>query len=330
MELSWDTLSEKQPYVTKLLTNSMNKDRLAHAYLFKGSKGTGKKQIALHLTKAYFCRERQASEPCGVCSDCRRIDSGNHPDVHLIEPDGQSIKIEQIRNLQKEFSYLGLESKAKAYILVHADRMTNQAANSLLKFLEEPGQRTIAILLTENPQQLLDTIISRCQVLTFAPQSKKQLVGTLVNHEHPEPLSRTVSAMTNDQAEAETLLQDEWFVQARRNVLKLMEELTKRPQRALLALQEHWYSHFKEKQQVEIGLDLLLIWYKDVFFTQLDEKDAVVFNDQQDALSDQALKRSQNRVREQMMLILEAKRRLQANMNQQLLMEQLVLKLQEG
>ncbi|WP_304979286.1 DNA polymerase III subunit delta' [Alkalihalobacillus sp. AL-G] len=328
--MSWNTLSEKQPYVTKLLTNSINKDRLAHAYLFKGSKGTGKKQIAFHLTKAYFCRVRQSSEPCGECSDCKRIDSGNHPDVHIVEPDGQSIKIEQIRKLQKEFSYLGLESKAKAYILEHSDKMTTQAANSLLKFLEEPGQKTIALLLTENPQQLLDTIISRCQVLTFAPQSNTQLIDTLINNEFPEHLSRTASALTNDQTEAEVFLQDEWFVQARRNVLKLMEELIQRPQRSFLALQEHWYPHFKEKQQVEVGLDLLLIWYKDVFFTQLDENHSVVFNDQQNLLSDQALKRSQRRVHDQMMLILEAKRRLQANMNQQLLMEQLVLKLQEG
>ncbi|WP_257351278.1 DNA polymerase III subunit delta' [Pseudalkalibacillus decolorationis] len=328
--MNWNTLSEKQPYVTRLLTNSMDKHRLAHAYLFKGNKGTGKKQIALHLTKGYFCKVRESSEPCGECPDCKRIDSGNHPDVHLIEPDGQSIKIEQIRKLQKEFSYLGLESKAKAYILEHADRMTNQAANSLLKFLEEPGQKTIALLLTENPQQLLDTIISRCQVLTFAPQSQGQLIDTLIKDEHPEHLVRIASALTNDQKEAVELLQDEWFVQARKNVLNLMEELVKRPQRALLVLQDYWYPHFKEKQQIEVGLDLLLIWYKDVFLTQLDEKQSIVFKDQEKLLSDQALKSSQNRVRDQMVLLLEAKRRLQANMNLQLLIEQLVLKLQEG
>ncbi|WP_349409046.1 DNA polymerase III subunit delta' [Pseudalkalibacillus sp. SCS-8] len=327
--MSWNTLANKQPYVVRLLTNSIKKERLAHAYLFKGNKGTGKKQVALHLTKAYLCRMRDSSEPCGQCPDCKRIDSGNHPDVHLVEPDGQSIKIEQVRKLQKEFSYLGLESKSKAYIIEHAERMTTQAANSLLKFLEEPGQKTIAFLLTENPQQLLDTILSRCQILTFAPQSQAQLIQALMDKGHPEQLAKTAVALTNDLNEAEDFLEDEWFVQARRNVLKLGEELFERPQRALLALHEYWHPHFKEKQQVEIGLDLLLIWFKDVFLTQLEE-DSVVFSDYKNILSVQALQSSQSRVQHQMMQILEAKRRLNANMNIQLLMEQLVLRLQEG
>ena len=328
--MSWNTLADKQPYVVKLLTNSIKKERLAHAYLFKGSKGTGKKQVAIQLTKAYFCRVRESSEPCDECPDCKRIDSGNHPDVHLVEPDGQSIKIEQVRKLQKEFSYLGLESKSKAYIIQHAERMTTQAANSLLKFLEEPGQMTIAMLMTENPQQLLDTIRSRCQILTFAPQSQKQLIQALTEKAYSEQLARTAVALTNDQQEAEAFLEDEWFVQARKNVLKLGEELYERPQRALLALNEYWHPHFKEKQQVEIGLDLLLIWYKDVFLTQLEEKQSIVFTDCQNILSVQALHSSQSRVRHQMMQILESKRRLNANMNLQLLMEQLVLRLQEG
>ncbi|MGP4082803.1 DNA polymerase III subunit delta' [Pseudalkalibacillus sp. R45] len=328
--MEWNTLAQRQPYVVKLLTNSLKKERLAHAYLFKGNKGTGKKKISLHLTKAYFCRVRKDSEPCGECPDCKRIDSGNHPDVHLVKPDGQSIKIEQIRQLQKEFSYLGLESKSKAYILEHAERMTNQAANSLLKFLEEPGQETIAILLTENPQQLLDTIRSRCQILTFAPQSQNELIEALTEKDYSNQLARTAAALTNDQAEAEEYLNDEWFVIARKNVLKLGEELFERPQRALLALHEYWNPHFKEKQQVEIGLDLLLIWYKDVFLTQLEEEHSIVYSDHQNILSVQALQSSQSRVRNQMLHILEAKRRLNANMNLQLLMEQLVLRLQEG
>ncbi|MGM7703758.1 DNA polymerase III subunit delta' [Pseudalkalibacillus sp. Hm43] len=328
--MSWNTLQDKQPYVVKLLTNSIKKDRLAHAYLFKGNKGTGKKQVALQLTKAYFCRVRESSEPCGECPDCKRIDSGNHPDVHLVEPDGQSIKIEQVRKLQKEFSYLGLESKSKAYIIEHAERMTTQAANSLLKFLEEPGQKTVAVLLTENPQQLLDTIRSRCQILTFAPQSQRELIQALTSEGNPEQLAKTAAALTNDQKEAQSLLEDEWFVQARKNVLKLGEELHERPHRVLLALNEYWHPHFKDKQQVEIGLDLLLIWYKDVFLTQLEEEQSIVFNDATNILSVQALHSSQSRVRHQMMQILEAKRRLNANMNLQLLMEQLVLRLQEG
>ncbi|MFX3864258.1 DNA polymerase III subunit delta', partial [Streptococcus suis] len=93
-------------------------------------------------------------------------DSGNHPDVHWIEPDGQSIKKGQIEALQEEFSKTGVESNQKLYIIRHADKMTNNAANSLLKFLEEPHRGTTAVLLTEQYHRMLPTIISRCQVLS--------------------------------------------------------------------------------------------------------------------------------------------------------------------
>jgi DNA polymerase III subunit delta' len=328
--MNWDTFHETQERVVKILTNSINKNRFAHAYLFKGDKGTGKKAIAIHFTKVFFCHEKDGVEPCGTCKDCRRIDSGNHPDVHVISPDGQSIKIDQIRQLQKEFAYLGVESKRKVYLLEHAERMTNQAANSLLKFLEEPSESTLAILLTEKPHNLLDTIISRCQVISFQPVSSQILTKHLLKLGVLESTARTISVLTNDLAEGERLANDDWFAQARNNVIKLVEELKDRPHNILLVIQNEWLSHFKDREQIEIGLDLLLLWYKDIFLFQLDEKSLMVNIDQIEKISIQALQMSRNKVRDKLLAILEAKRRLYTNMNQQLLLENLVLQLQEG
>ncbi|MFP3338975.1 hypothetical protein R0J91_13420, partial [Micrococcus sp. SIMBA_131] len=112
-------------------------------------------------------------------------------DLHLIEPEGQSIKIDQIRKLQKEFSYLGVESRKKVYILNHSDRMTTQAANSLLNFIEEPGQMTMAILLTEQKQNILSTIYSRCQVITFQPLSTNGVEEALINDGVPSYLAKS-------------------------------------------------------------------------------------------------------------------------------------------
>jgi DNA polymerase-3 subunit delta' len=326
-KMNWDTYKNTQERVIKILTNSLKRDRLAHAYLFKGDKGTGKKGISLVFAKSFFCNEKVDMEPCGKCKDCKRIDSGNHPDVHVISPDGHSIKIDQIRRLQKEFAYLGVESRKKVYILEHAEKMTNQAANSLLKFLEEPGQHTLAILLTEQSQFLLDTIISRCQVITFQPISSQLLIDHLNKLDVPEYLSRSISVLTNDMTEGERLANDDWFVQARNKMIKLVEELKNRPHNIFLFVQTDWLDHFKERDQISMGLDLLLLWYKDIYLYQLDEKKLMVNIDQVEALSAQALQMSQTKVREKMQAILEAKRRLYTNMNQQLLMEQLVLQL---
>ncbi|EIT84206.1 DNA polymerase III subunit delta' [Fictibacillus macauensis ZFHKF-1] len=328
--MSWEPLRQRQDKVVKTLTNSIKKNRLAHAYVFEGGRGTGKMEIALQVAKTYLCRVTQDANPCGECKDCRRIDSQNHPDVHRVAPDGQSIKIDQIRGLQKEFAYHGMESDKKVYIIEHVDRMTVQAANSLLKFLEEPSDATIALLLTEQKHRLLDTILSRAQLLTFTPLPTAALIASLQEEGVSSHMASLAAALTNDRSEALEICREEWFAQARDKVIQLTEELRNRPNQVLVSLQENWLSFFKEKEQLDYALNLLLIWYKDLLFIQLSEPEHLVFADQMQALEQQALHISQKVISEKMRAVLTAKQRLGANVNPQLLMEQLVLRLREG
>lgn len=328
--MSWEQLSERQPRVVKTLTNSVRKNRLAHAYVFEGGHGTGKMDVALELAKTFLCREKEGVEPCGECKDCKRITSGNHPDVHLVQPDGQSIKIDQIRGLQKEFAYHGMESEKKVYIVEHADKMTVQAANSLLKFLEEPTSSTVAFLLTEQVHRLLQTILSRSQVLSFSPLPADLLIKSLQDEDISLPMATMAAALTSDKSEALEICRQEWFAQARDKVIQLTEELRTRPSQVLVSLQDNWLSFFKEKDQLDQALSLLLIWYKDLLFIQLSEPEHLVFVDQRQALEQQALHTSQKKISENMLAVLTAKQRLGANVNPQLLMEQLVLRLREG
>lgn len=328
--MSWSQLGETQEKVVKILTNSLRKNRLSHAYVFDGGKGTGKKRVAVELAKSFLCKKTTENQPCQTCLDCKRIDSGNHPDVHIIKPEGQTIKVEQIRNLQKEFSYRGMESTKKVYIIEDVEKMSTSAANSLLKFLEEPDGSSVAILLTAQIQKLLKTILSRVQIISFAPLNPIQLVKRLEEIDIPKPLSKLLTQLTNDFDEAYELYQDDWIAQARNIVIQLEEELCSRPQQAFITLQEIWFNHFKERDQLNLGLDLLLLWYRDILRTLILDKDQLVFIDQLDRLERLALNSSQRKISQQMSSILEAKRRLSANVNPQLLMEQLVLKLQEG
>src|SRR5690606_18903914 len=128
-----------------MLMNSIKRNRVSHAYLINGEHGTGKEEFALLIAKVLFCLERNEVEPCQKCINCKRIESRNHPDVHWIEPEGKSIKKEQIENLQKEFTYSGLESNQKVYVIKEADTLTVNASNRILKFLEEPTRQTTAI-----------------------------------------------------------------------------------------------------------------------------------------------------------------------------------------
>lgn len=328
---TWDQLEELQPAVLKMLKNSLLKDRVAHAYLLEGIRGTGKKEIALLITKALFCDSLiEGFKPCETCNNCRRINSGNHPDVHKVEPDGLSIKKQQIQDLQEEFSKKGVESSRKVYMISDADKMSVSAANSLLKFLEEPSSQTTAFLLTEQPQQLLPTILSRCQILSFKPLSPHAMIQQLTENGVNPMKAPLLAQLTNSLDEAYELNVDDWFAQAQKIVLKLYEVLKKNPLEAMVTLQGDWFSHFKEKEQINRGLDLLLLIFKDLLYIQLDKQEQIVFKAESDRLRQYALETSGRRLSDQMSAILEAKRKLAANMNPQLMMEELVLKLQEG
>lgn len=327
--MSWETFERKQENVAKVLTGSLKKGRLAHAYLFEGSKGTGKKEAAFLFAKRYFCKEAVGIEPCGNCGDCRRIESGNHPDVHVVAPDGLSIKKGQVTGLIREFSFRGLESKRKIYIVEHVDKMTTQAANSLLKFLEEPGEMTVAILLTEQIQRILATMKSRCQVLSFTPPPPK-LIEEQIASDVPKPVGKMAARLTGDVGEAQTLANDEWFAQARMIVIQLTKALRQPTHRVFLFLEETWFPHFQDKDQLERGLDFLLLWYRDILHTRIGEENSLVYTDQADSLAEEARYATEARVSTNMTAILAAGRRLNANVSGQLVMEQLVLKLQEG
>ncbi|MCL7749294.1 DNA polymerase III subunit delta' [Halalkalibacter alkaliphilus] len=327
---TWNHLKEIQPRIIDLLIKTLQKDRLAHAYLFEGSKGTGKRVVALHLAKSFFCENKDEENPCLQCLNCRRIEHGNHPDVHFIEPDGLSIKKHQVEHLQKEFSYRGVESAKKVYIVEHADLMTVGAANSILKFLEEPATETLAILLTEQGSKVLPTIHSRSQHMTFAPLSRATFLDKLVQNGNSNTISSLLASLTTSYHEAEQLLEGDWIAQARTVVIQLMEELSTRPTQVLFTLQEKWLPLFKEKSQLDIGLDMILLWLRDLMFTKVGKVDSLSYIDQIDLLQQQALSSSQDTISQKMSAVLHAKRQLVANVNPQLMMEKLLLNIQEG
>ncbi|UOR10707.1 DNA polymerase III subunit delta' [Halobacillus amylolyticus] len=325
---SWGDMKEIQPLVSQMLMNSFNKDRISHAYLFQGNKGTGMREMSALFAKSIFCKQRNGTEPCLVCRDCVRIDSGNHPDMHWVEPEGLSIKKEQILNLQKEFTYTGVESNRKVYIIVDAEKMTVNASNRLLKFLEEPSQQTTAILLTENGQAMLDTIRSRCQLLAFQPLNQQKLAEKLEGQGISQSNAKLLSALTNNLTTAQELNDDEWFANVRKLVIQLIEVLLNKPNEGLLFINHQWMSHFKERQQLQMGLDVLMLWFHDLINHNLDREDAIIFKQEKEKRDQAALRWSRQSAVHSLSLILEAKRKINQNVHPTLVMEQLTLQLQ--
>ncbi|AGT30486.2 DNA polymerase III subunit delta' [Geobacillus genomosp. 3] len=328
MAMRWEQLAKRQPVVAKMLQSGLEKGRISHAYLFEGQRGTGKKAASLLLAKSLFCLSPSGIAPCLECRNCRRIDSGNHPDVRLISPDGGSIKKEQIEWLQQEFTKTAVESDKKMYIVEHADQMTTSAANSLLKFLEEPYPGTVAVLLTEQYHRLLRTVVSRCQVFSFRPLPPTELAGQLVEERVPPALALLAAHLTNSYDEALALSQDRWFAEARTLVLQLYEMLGKPALQLLFFIHDRLFPHFPEKYQLDLGLDLLLYIYRDLLHIQAGRMDSALYQDELDRLQRWALSCPQRRILDSMDAILQAKARLNTtNMSTALLMEQLALQL---
>lgn len=160
--------------IIEVLRRTLRSGKISHSYIFEGPSGCGKKKSAIALIQALFCQNK-SDEACGVCPPCRKVAAGSHADIHYIEPDGAFIKVNQLRELQRELSLRPYEAPRKACIIQSAERFNLSAGNSLLKTLEEPPGDAILILLTENADMLLPTIRSRCQIMKFSALSLENI-----------------------------------------------------------------------------------------------------------------------------------------------------------
>ena len=167
-----------QEEIKESLIKSINNNKVSHCYIFEGPKGMGKYQLALIFAQSLLCLNF-LHDPCNTCKSCVKFNSFNHPDLHIINEDEKNIKREEIDDLINSVYRKPYESKRKIYIIKAAESMTIQGANTFLKTLEEPPGDTVMLLLTTNSNLLLDTIVSRCQIIKFKNISKETIMQEL-------------------------------------------------------------------------------------------------------------------------------------------------------
>lgn len=304
------TLDQMQPIVYQQLQRSFGHGRLAHAYLFEGEKGTGKHEMGIWLAQHLFCTEMKNGLPCGKCNNCQRIQNQEHPDVLTIEPEGQTIKVDQIRRLQTEFSRSGYESRKKVFLVKEAEKMNSSAANSLLKFLEEPPGEFLAILETDSVGRILPTIQSRCQILHFQELSKEVLIYKLQEAGIPVEKAKLLAFLTNSFTKAVEISQNEWFNDAKDSIQQWFVYMQSNDTQAFIYVQKKLIKLFKEKSQQFTALSILLFYYQEALKQAL-EKDKIM----------QVKKINQTIER-----ILFAEQKLRSNVSFQAVAEQLVLR----
>lgn len=204
--MTFEELKINQPEIVRILDNSYNRQKLVHAYIFEGEAGTGKFEAALYIASKLLCRED--NKPCGTCASCLRVLNNTHINVNTVEAIDGTIKKEQITNLLKESGMKTLEKGSRIHIIKDADKLNQSSANALLKFIEEPFPNHYIILTTQNVNKMLNTIVSRCQLLHFKPLRKELLEQNLINNGVERDNAFVLSHLTSNLEKANELINE--------------------------------------------------------------------------------------------------------------------------
>ena len=252
-----------QKEAKKILRDELKTQRINHAYLFIGKDGLGKRKLALEFVRALFC-EKKELDSCGQCVSCKKIKHQNHADVRLstLKEGSSKFSIGQVREIQQEIIYKPYESSRKVFIIDDADKMSLEAANSLLRTLEEPPEYAVFILLAEDINQLLPTIISRCQQIFFYNVSGDRIEQFLKEKGASDDEARLFSRLSGGSPWlALETLQDEQFLENRSLILDLLSEIKTAKRYQVLQKTEKISNLLGEGFPV---FDLISTWYRDI------------------------------------------------------------------
>lgn len=306
-----------------ILRRALENRRIAHAYLFEGPDGIGKRLVALALARALLC---QSGQGCGDCGPCRKVDHNNHPDIHLLDADGATIKIDQVRALQKELSLRPLEGRYKICLIDGAEQFNPAAANALLKTLEEPQPNTLIILLSSQPEALLSTIRSRCQRLPFQRLPKLRLTEILADRLELSETEAAVLAALSDGSFKKALGQNkELYLERRRELLRSLLALSPGSTIPLFKLADELIA---DKDQLVEILEIFQAFFRDLLLLKHGRPETELVNlDMKETLYRQLKKETASTLLQKLQALDAGRYHLQRNVNRQLAMEIMLLRM---
>lgn len=305
------------------LKSSIVNKTVSHSYLFQGEEGLGKKMVAYVFAKTLLCKEGK-DQPCNTCVSCMKFDSENHPDFFLIEPDKGLVKKAQIEDLVRNVGILPFESNRKIFIIDDSHKMNLEGKNTLLKTLEEPPSYVTIILITSSPNNLLPTILSRCQSVKFYPvqsskiedylvrlYSKSIEEATFVSNFTKGSVGKSISLSTSDK-----------FFQMRDELVKILDSLIKGDKtRAFSSM----YFFNENRDNIEEIIDIILYWFRDLLiYKEIGDSHLIINKDKLEYLSSQTFM-DYNSINGIIVKVEETKDNIRKNVNYQLSIETMLL-----
>ena len=321
-----------QEQLKEHLENAVRLNKVSHAYIINGERCAGKEFIAKTFAMALQCENRQDSEPCGECHSCKQALSGNQPDIiFLTHEKPNTISVDDIREqINNDVAIKPYSSTKKIYIISEGEKMTIQAQNALLKTLEEPPEYAVIIILTENADMLLSTILSRCVLLNMKPakdtQVKKFLMETMEIPDYKADVC--VAFARGNVGKARLLANSEEFDKVKEEALSLLKYIGDMEINEIVSAIKKINEY---KFDVNDYLDILSIWYRDVLlFKATHDANGLVFREEIQAIRKVADKSTYEGIEIIIEALEKSKQRLKANVNFDLTMELLLLTIKEN
>ena len=316
--------------VIEHLQSAISTGKVSHAYVFSGESGSGKKLLATTFAMTLQCEEK-GTDPCLKCESCKRTLSKNHPDIiGVVHEKPNTISIEEIRRqIVEDVQIKPYYGPYKIYIVNDADKMTVQAQNALLKTIEEPPAYAVILLLTNNIDGLLPTILSRCVRLDLRVVPDNLVKNYLMERLHIPDYQAEVDASfaQGNIGKAKEAATSEEFAEMTRKVLQLLRYVNDMEVYELVDIMKELAP---DKENVYHYLDLFLLWFRDVLmFKATRDVDNLVFKQEINLIKDQARERSYEGLEKILDAVEKAKTRLRANVNFDLVMELLFLTIRE-
>ncbi len=315
-----DDFKDEQPIVYKVFTNSLKKNKYSHAYLFELNGYSKGLDIALAFAKFLLCPHNYSNNNlCENCVQCHNIDTNNFLEIKIIQADGQWIKKEQLEELQREFMTKSLIGNKKIYIIKEAERLNTSAANSLLKFLEEPPEGIVAILLTNNMYQLLNTIISRCQILSFKKNNSFNGKNTSIEY---------IGKYLYSDEEAYNSFINDIGISYIDEIIEYISFFEKNKEKTIVYKNKEFIEMFNDRKKITIAFEMLILYYKDVL-NQLLGLDCEYYGDYKASMQEIITNNDLSSISSKIKVLVDLSINIKFNLNANLLMDKLVILLSE-
>ena len=315
-----DDFLKIQPITYQILSKSKSRNRVSHAYIIETNGYSKGLNLAIAFSKYLLCPNSYTnSEKCQNCKQCFTIDKNEFIELKIIQANGSQIKKEQIDDLQLAFSKKPVIGDKKIYIINEAEKLNVKTSNSILKFIEEPEEGIIAILITDSISNLLSTIVSRCQIISL---KNNELNDTISTEE------KLVEVLNLDEEKKQQLLdKDEELKNKIDRTIEFIKYYENNKTETIIYSNKLFHKYFITRENITICFDIILLFYKDVLNKKINKK-LYIFNDYKDDINNISKLNDLSTTLDKINVTATLREKIKFNANATLLVDKLIIELE--